>query len=180
MVLQLTHHIDAASPDGRACGVSEGSGGRRSRLGAVGPKAMVALAALLLVLWPAIAAAGGRQGTVLRAYYSVHVPAGGHVRRPTRIVFGADGRTYLDGMQWRRWGGRFAVARGTYDYDGGPAGEPMITTEPALIVASDPARCDGWRTYLRLKARIEGDDGTVSTWHALSLATSWHHCQPIR
>lgn len=137
------------------------------------------ISALLLALCGASAAAAGGQGTVLRAFYSVGVPNGGHVSRPSRIVFGADGRTYLDDMQWRRWGGRSAVARGTYNYDSGPAGEPMVTSYPALIVASDPARCDGWRTYLRLKARIHRPG--ASSWHARwRLASSWHRCRPLR
>jgi hypothetical protein len=117
--------------------------------------------------------------TVLRAYYSVGVPSGGHVSRPTRIVFGADGRTYLDQLTWHKWGTPVARARGTFNSDGGPAGEPIITTDRALVIASHPARCDGHRTYLNLKAKIHHPNGKVTIWHPPPLASSWHHCRPL-
>lgn len=147
----------------------------RDRICAIG--VLLVLAASVLFFSSTAATASG--ATVLRPYYSVGVPGGGHVSRPTRIVFGADGRTYLDQLRWRRWGAPVALARGDYDYDSGPAGEPIITTEPALVVASHLARCDGRRTYLKLKARIHHGDGKVTVWHSLPLARSWHRCRPL-
>lgn len=119
------------------------------------------------------------RSTVLRAFYSVSVPSGGHVSRPATIVFGADGRTSLDEMAWRRWGGRSAVARGAFEQDSGPAGEPDVTSKRALIVASEPARCDGWSTYLKLKVRVHQGDGRTTIWEPISLASSWRHCRRI-
>jgi hypothetical protein len=106
---------------------------------------LIAAACLGLLSAPALAAAA--------TLGPVFVGGPGTKSKPRKIAVGAKG--VWEGLRWRDWGGREAVARGVYDI-AGFAGEPGTGYRSRIYIRVYRRRTcpDGDRVYTRVRWRV--------------------------
>jgi hypothetical protein len=121
-------------------------------------------------------AADAAEPVLLPTYLAAGVPVHSGLEAPAMLMFGADGRTTLVGLQWSGWGEPAAVAQGMWKADVGPAGEPQYIEAPATLTASAIERCDGLPTYTHLTLSSPNPEAGI---YPNDLTKLWSTCVPI-